>query len=293
MRHPVSLSAGEGPDEWMLTSSFDRVGQAIPEHVARIPTHLDPLQSGLDGHRVHLRVVVDAFHRRDIDDHGRIRLRYESLETMSAGRHDEAASFAQGLFDCGYNLSGRGDAPDVVGVRAEPLVERLSTTAWYRGSSGPILVDSFGVSSVFRRAVIDSQFMSEADWVRSRHDGGAAGTSEFTEDAVPAGPDDLSLAMVLVPDDLANFRLNIGVRTITAGDLNVTVYDATGLQVFSTVKTYPADYFEQVSASAFLGGASVPASGRIVVSAYQKEFIVYGAVTDNRTNDPSMRIGSD
>jgi hypothetical protein len=29
------------------------------------------------------------------------------------------------------------------------------------------------------------------------------------------------------------------------------------------------------------------------VYAYPKEFIAYGAVTDNRTNDPSMRIGLD
>jgi hypothetical protein len=125
------------------------------------------------------------------------------------------------------------------------------------------------------------------------NDGGAAGTSGFTEDAVPAGPDYLSLATVFVPSDLTNFRLNIGIRTITAGDVNVSVYDAAGGLIFQIFKTYPADYFEQVSATAFLGGESVPAGGRIVVAAFQKEFIVYGAVTDNRTNDPSMRIGSD
>ncbi len=124
------------------------------------------------------------------------------------------------------------------------------------------------------------------------NDAGSAGTSGLTENAVPAGPDYLSLATVFIPEDLANFRLNIGVRTITAGDLNVAVYAADGSPQGTTVKSYPANYFEQVSAAVFLGGPP-PAGGRIVVSAYQKEFIVYGSVTDNRTNDPSLRIGSD
>jgi hypothetical protein len=97
----------------------------------------------------------------------------------------------------------------------------------------------------------------------------------------------------LIPTDLANFRLNIGVRTISAVELNVTIYDAAGQIQGSLVKSYPANYFEQVTASAFLNGATIPAGGKIDVQAYQKEFIVYGAVTDNRTNDPSMRAGLD
>ena len=125
------------------------------------------------------------------------------------------------------------------------------------------------------------------------NDAGAAGTSGLSEDAVPAGADYLSVANVFIPTDLTNFRLNIGIRTFTAGTLNVTVYGADGSQQSSTTNTYAADFFQQYSALAFTGLTALPAGGRIVVSAYNQNFIVYGSVTDNRTNDPSLRIGSD
>jgi hypothetical protein len=125
------------------------------------------------------------------------------------------------------------------------------------------------------------------------NDAGAAGTNGFSEEAVPAGFTYQNVGTVLIPTDLANFRLNIGVRSISAVELNVTIYDAAGQIQGSLVKSYPANYFEQVTASAFLNGATIPAGGKIDVQAYQKEFIVYGAVTDNRTNDPSMRPGLD
>lgn len=125
------------------------------------------------------------------------------------------------------------------------------------------------------------------------NDGGTAGTNGLAEDAVPAAANYLSVASVFIPEDLTNYRLNIGIRTFTAGDLSVSVYDAAGIPRTILTRSYPADYFEQISASAFLNNADVPAGGKIVVSAFEKQFIVYGAVTDNRTNDPSMRIGSD
>jgi hypothetical protein len=126
------------------------------------------------------------------------------------------------------------------------------------------------------------------------NDTGATGTSGLAEDAVPAGSTYYSVASVYIPEDLANFRLNVGIRTITAGDLTVDVYDAAGVRQSSIVKSYAAHYFEQVTASQFLNGGAVPPGGKIVVSSFNdKEFIVYGAVTDNRTQDPSLRIGSD
>jgi hypothetical protein len=124
------------------------------------------------------------------------------------------------------------------------------------------------------------------------NDAGAAGTSGLAEDAVPAAAPYLASANVFIPEDLTGYRLNVGIRTITAADVTVTVYDASGVQQGSTVRSYPANFFEQIGASTFTNGV-LPPGGRIVVSAFQKEFIVYGAVTDNRTNDPSMRIGSD
>jgi hypothetical protein len=73
----------------------------------------------------------------------------------------------------------------------------------------------------------------------------------------------------------------------------VAVYDAAGLQQGTTTKSYAANFFEQVAATQFTG-SSLPPGGRIVVSTFgSKEFIVYGSITDNRTNDPTIRIGSD
>lgn len=122
---------------------------------------------------------------------------------------------------------------------------------------------------------------------------GANGTSGFNEEAIPAGGPYLSNAVIFIPEDLTNFRLNIGIRTMDAVTLNGEVRNAAGQGVHSFNKSYPAHYFEQVGAAAFINGGSLPAGGKIIVSAFEKEFLVYGAATDNRTNDPSMRIGLD
>ena len=124
------------------------------------------------------------------------------------------------------------------------------------------------------------------------NDAGAAGTNGLSEEAVPAAPNYFSVANVLIPEDLTNFRVAVGVRTFAPVDLTITVLNAAGGVQRQFVKSYPADYFQQVGGEAFIEGP-LPAGGRIVATAFEKEFIVYGTVTDNRTNDPSMRVGSD
>ncbi len=125
------------------------------------------------------------------------------------------------------------------------------------------------------------------------NDAGAEGTSGLSEEAIPAGSTYLSLANVLIPTDLTNFRLNIGIRTIAATNVNIEVYNAAGQRTATRSRSYPANYFIQTGASAFIDNAELPPGGKIVVFAYEKEFYVYGSVTDNRTNDPGMRIGLD
>jgi hypothetical protein len=125
---------------------------------------------------------------------------------------------------------------------------------------------------------------------------GTTGTAGFSEEAVPNASSYLSVANVFIPSDLTNFRLNIGIRIFTPGNLQIDIYDANGSRQASFTKTKytDADFFEQVPASAFVDNNALPPGGKIVVSAFtNKQFIVYGAVTDNRTQDPSMRIGSD
>jgi len=155
------------------------------------------------------------------------------------------------------------------------------------------IVTTMGQSGLGSLDILTTASTTPIVTARVYNDNGSAGTSGAAEDAVPAGTDYYSVATVLIPEDLTNYRLNIGIRTITAGDLNVTVHDAVGTPQGTTVKSYVANFFEQVAATAFTG-SPLPPGGRIVVTAFtNKEFIVYGSVTDNRTNDPTIRIGSD
>ena len=79
----------------------------------------------LDRHGPSFRVVVHAFHRRDIDDHLHVGIRHESFEAVPAAGHDETPSFPYTFLDRGDDLIGRVDEPDVVWTRTQPLVETL------------------------------------------------------------------------------------------------------------------------------------------------------------------------
>ncbi|HEY0372602.1 MAG TPA: hypothetical protein VGD79_11410 [Thermoanaerobaculia bacterium] len=125
------------------------------------------------------------------------------------------------------------------------------------------------------------------------NDAGEEGTSGLSEEAIPARRRNYSAANVLIPTNLTDYRLNIGIRTIAETTVQIEVYDAAGNQVGQRVRSYPANYFNQVGVSDFLEGGTVPPGGRIYVYSYDKEFYVYGSVTDNRTNDPSMRLELD
>lgn len=127
-------------------------------------------------------------------------------------------------------------------------------------------------------------------------DGGSAGTSGFSMDAVR--PEEafgfFSAVSMPIPPDLSKFRMNIGVRTIDPGaTLNVYVLDANGAVVNSRLGiAYGPNYFEQVPASTFTGMASLPPGGSIAV--YMKNLtdraFVYSSVIDNTTSDSTIRI---
>jgi hypothetical protein len=122
-------------------------------------------------------------------------------------------------------------------------------------------------------------------------DQGAGGTAGFTEELVLPSQvlGTFSSATFTTPPDLANFRLNIGVRTFAQGaKLFIFVSDATGGSViFPVQKTFPPNTFRQMPAGELLG--TVPANGIISVIVLEGSAILYGAVTDNRTNDARLR----
>lgn len=124
-------------------------------------------------------------------------------------------------------------------------------------------------------------------------DQGAAGTAGFTELLMTPfeAMRRFDRGSLTIPADMTNFRMNIGVRTIEPTTINIIQYTAGGeLTSVLLSRSYPADYFEQVTVAQFLGNATVATGGYIVVQVETGSLFVYSAVTDNRTNDGAIRF---
>jgi hypothetical protein len=98
---------------------------------------------------------------------------------------------------------------------------------------------------------------------------------------------------LLIPDDLSKRRINIGVRTFDAAVLAVTLSDRNGFlqgrQPLAT-KSIPAGEFEQLPLADFLDGAALPPGGSVRIEMIGGEALIFGAVTDNVTNDSSYQL---
>jgi hypothetical protein len=127
------------------------------------------------------------------------------------------------------------------------------------------------------------------------NDAGTAGTAGFTEDLLD--PDNSSTVLfagstsfLLAPADAVDLRLNIGVRTFFSGvTMTIAVRNSAGVLVRTVSKTLPPTYFIQQSADVFLEGP-VGANDVIEISVSSGSAVVYGATTDNTTNDPSIQF---
>jgi hypothetical protein len=125
------------------------------------------------------------------------------------------------------------------------------------------------------------------------NDGGANGTSGFTEDLVkPSSALSTGDQFTLIaPADLTLFRYNIGVRAFPAGaSISVTQRHSNGSVANTVTKIYPANYFLQTDAKTFLG-ADVSANDTLIVQVTAGNLVIYGAATDNHTQDPSVQFG--
>ena len=99
--------------------------------------------------------------------------------------------------------------------------------------------------------------------------------------------------VLLLPSDLTNFRMNVGVRSLeSSATLTISTFAADGtLMTTRSNVTYAPNYFEQVTASQFTGLSTLPAGGSILVTVnIGGAAFVYGSITDNRTQDSSMRM---
>jgi Abnormal spindle-like microcephaly-assoc'd, ASPM-SPD-2-Hydin/Pregnancy-associated plasma protein-A len=124
------------------------------------------------------------------------------------------------------------------------------------------------------------------------NDGGTRGTTGFSVDALRQA-DALQpgeTGVLIAPADPAATRFNIGIRTFDAGaSLSVTIKNRVGQTIRAFTKVYAPNYYEQQAGSVFLGAAPGP-SESVAVTVTAGSAIVYGAATDNKTQDPAIQI---
>jgi uncharacterized protein YjdB len=125
------------------------------------------------------------------------------------------------------------------------------------------------------------------------NDAGAAGTTGLAEEAM--APDDAlrdgNGGVLLAPADVQKFRLNIGLRSLGQGaSIDITVRDKDGLVVKTTTKSFPANFFTQISSADMLDHYALVGGETITFQVTAGAAFVYGATTDNTTNDPSVQF---
>jgi hypothetical protein len=123
-------------------------------------------------------------------------------------------------------------------------------------------------------------------------DAGEAGTAGFTIDplAPAAALQSGDSGVIIAPPDLIKARLNVGLRSLDAGaSMLITLRSKAGTQKGTVSKTMTANFFEQPSVSALLPGLTVEGSDTITFTLNSGRAIIYGATTENKTQDPSLQ----
>lgn len=96
-------------------------------------------------------------------------------------------------------------------------------------------------------------------------------------------------AVLIAPADPVQTRLNLGIRSLETGaSFLITVRDKNGAVRNTVNKTYIANFFEQVAANTYVG-VTLAGSDTITVSMNSGKAILYGAQTDNKTQDRSVQ----
>ncbi|HEX6641471.1 MAG TPA: hypothetical protein VF215_10185, partial [Thermoanaerobaculia bacterium] len=129
--------------------------------------------------------------------------------------------------------------------------------------------------------------------VRVFNDAGADGTTGLNEeafrveDALQSG----QTGVLIAPADVTRFRLNVGIRTLEQGAaMTIVVRDREGIVLKTLDRSFSATYFEQTSSSGFLLGLTLAGGESISIQLTSGSAFIYGATTDNKTNDPSIQF---
>jgi hypothetical protein len=158
------------------------------------------------------------------------------------------------------------------------------------------VLTSMGISGLGSLDIVTNGGNAPIATARVFSDGGTLGTSGFSEEGVPpnAALDFFSRGILLIPADLTNFRMNIGVRTLDTGaTLDVATFDSAGtLKGTRTLPAYGPNVFDQVTVAAFTGLSTVPPGGYILVTfnVFGGRAFVYSSVIDNKTSDSTFRL---
>ena len=158
--------------------------------------------------------------------------------------------------------------------------------------------DALGISGLGSIDVLSDESYPPLLVTHVFNDAGAAGTAGFSEPTVRSGDvyvlETLDTAFLFAPGDLTQYRMNVGVRTLSEGaSLAVQVLDAaTGAVKATRSIDYPADFFDQKTISDFLGGFAVSANDSIQIQVTDGRAIVYAVSVDNVTNDTSLQLGT-
>ncbi|HEY1249764.1 MAG TPA: hypothetical protein VGH97_01160 [Thermoanaerobaculia bacterium] len=128
------------------------------------------------------------------------------------------------------------------------------------------------------------------------NDGGAAGTSGFTEPlfwpGTAVGNPPRAITAHLLPPDVDRYRYNVGIRVLTPGvNVTVEVLGVDGSVVHTTDRTYLTATLTQTTADDF-AGVPLESGQSLRVTADPLRVILYGATVDNVTNDPSAQFVS-
>jgi hypothetical protein len=149
----------------------------------------------------------------------------------------------------------------------------------------------FGQSGLGSADLVSTFGSSPLSVTRIYNDPGVPGTNGMTEDVIRT-QDALKAGDrgVLIAPDAATARFNIGVRTLTSGvNMTIVVKNSSGETVQTLSKSFDPTYFVQQSAAAFLG-RDLTSLDSISFTINSGSAVIYGATTDNKTQDPALQI---
>lgn len=174
------------------------------------------------------------------------------------------------------------------GVPASPNDQAFPyTVSSSAAASYDDIVQHMGKSGLGTLDVVSTNGFPPLVTARVYNDQGASGTSGFTEEMIRTTdvlhPGDL--AILVTPADLTNYRVNIGVRTLSAA---ATVNVQYGFRTQSN-KDFPANEFQQFSLAGFGDTAPVP-NEQIFLYVLSGDVVIYQSITDNKTNDSAVEF---